>query len=139
MQPASSVPPWSTISWPTVTASWGSFPLYGDGSHIRDFTFVADVVAANRLAATAAVEPGLVVNVCGGSSTSMRALIATVEAAAGRSIDLDIQSEQDGDVVRTGGDHGLARDHLGWESTWSLDAGVAAQVAWHRERLRTAV
>jgi len=108
-----------------------AFPLYGDGSHIRDFTFVGDIVAANRAAATADVDPGLVVNTCGGESTRMRDLIDAVAAAAGTDINIDRLPEQPGDVQRTGGDSSRAREQLGWTSTTSLSAGIAAQVAWH--------
>src|SRR3954452_20962667 len=41
----------------------GPFPLYGDGSAEREFTFVDDIVAANLLAADADCPPGTVVNV----------------------------------------------------------------------------
>lgn len=110
------------------------FPLFGDGSHVRDFTFVGDIVAANRAAGAASVEPGLVVNVCGGSSTSMHQLIDVVGKAVGAPVRLDVQSEQRGDVLRTGGDHGKALTALGWEPKVSLVEGVTAQVEWHRRR-----
>ena len=48
------------------------FPLYGDGSHVRDFTFVGDVVRANVLAGRTDVPAGTVVNICAGGSTAMR-------------------------------------------------------------------
>jgi UDP-glucuronate 4-epimerase len=110
------------------------FPLYGDGSHVRDFTFVGDIVAANRAAANADVEPGLVVNACGGESTRMRDLIEAVAAATGTQINIDRLPEQPGDVKRTGGDSTRAQRHLGWMSKTSLAAGIAAQVAWHVTR-----
>src|SRR5690606_34569310 len=43
-----------------------AFPLFGDGSHVRDFTYVADVVKANVAAATADVARGTVINIAGG-------------------------------------------------------------------------
>ena len=110
------------------------FPLYGDGSHVRDFTYVADVVAANRAAATEPVPPGEVINVCAGGSSTMSELIDAVGAAVGRPVPLDRQPPQAGDVLRTGGDHALARDLLGWHPQTSLLEGVGAQVSWHRAR-----
>jgi nucleoside-diphosphate-sugar epimerase len=112
------------------------FPLYGDGSHIRDFTFVGDIVAANRAAAEADIEPGLVMNVCGGASTSMRELIQLVGAAAGADVVVERLPEQPGDVQQTGGDGSLARRLIGWDSATTLPDGVAAQVAWHVTRQR---
>jgi nucleoside-diphosphate-sugar epimerase len=110
------------------------FPLYGDGSHSRDFTFVDDVVAANRAAAVADIAPGTVLNVCGGAGTTMAELIDAVGEAVGRPVRVDRQPEQPGDVRRTGGDGTRARELLGWAPTCSVVEGVAAQVAWHRAR-----
>jgi nucleoside-diphosphate-sugar epimerase len=110
------------------------FPLYGDGSHSRDFTFVGDVVAANRAAAVADVAPGTVINVCGGAGTTMAELIDAVGEAVGRPVRVDRQAEQPGDVRRTGGDGTRALDLLGWKPAHSVADGVAAQVAWHRAR-----
>jgi nucleoside-diphosphate-sugar epimerase len=112
------------------------FPLYGDGSHVRDFTFVADIVAANRAAAEADVEPGLVVNTCGSSSTSMRELIDIVGESAGAAVAVERMPEQPGDVKRTGGDASLAHGMLGWAGETRLADGIAAQVAWHLTRRR---
>lgn len=110
------------------------FPLYGDGSHVRDFTYVGDVVRANVLAATADVEPGTVVNVCAGGSTALRDVIEAVGEAVGTPVPVERHPEQPGDVARTGGSFAAARRLLGWAPETSLAAGIAAQVEWHRQR-----
>lgn len=110
------------------------FPLYGDGSHVRDFTYVGDVVRANVLAGTAEVEPGTVVNVCAGGSAVLRDVIDAVGDAVGAPVLIEQHPEQPGDVQRTGGSNDAARRLLGWEPRTSLADGIAAQVAWHRRR-----
>jgi UDP-glucuronate 4-epimerase len=110
------------------------FPLYGDGSHVRDFTFVGDVVRANVLAGTAEVEAGTVVNVCAGGSAVLRDVIGAVSDAVGSPVPIEQHPEQAGDVQRTGGSNDAARQLLGWEPRTSLADGIAAQVAWHRSR-----
>ncbi|MDE0805555.1 MAG: NAD-dependent epimerase/dehydratase family protein [Acidimicrobiales bacterium] len=111
-----------------------AFPLYGDGSQIRDFTYVGDVVRANVLAGDADVEPGTVVNICAGGSTVMRDLIDAVGDAVGAPIPVDEQDEQPGDVVRTGGCNDRARRLLGWAPESTLQDGIDAQVRWHRSQ-----
>lgn len=108
-----------------------SFPLYGDGSQVRDFTFVGDVVRANVLAATADVPPGTVVNICAGGSTVMRDLISAVGEAVGSAVQIDPQPAQPGDVDRTGGSNDRAFAELGWAPATTLVDGIKAQVDWH--------
>jgi UDP-glucuronate 4-epimerase len=107
------------------------FPLYGDGSHIRDFTFVADVVRANVLAGSHPVAPGSVFNVAGGGSTTMSDLIALVGEQVGTPVPLDVQPGQPGDVFQTGGNIAAIAAALGWQPQTSLADGVKAQIAWH--------
>jgi len=120
-----------------IEAALGGAPfrLFGDGRHVRDFTFVGDVVDATiRAGLNADVEPGTVCNIAGGSSTSMADLVGIVEDVSGCHLDLVILDEQPGDVVRTGGDITRANNVLGWEPKTDLRAGITAQVAWHRAR-----
>ena len=106
------------------------FPLYGDGSQARSFTFVEDVVAATVAAAVADVAPGTVVNVAGGRSTTLAELIGVVEETTGRPVPLDRRPAAPGDVPRTGAAVDRAWALLGWHPTTDLGTGVAAQVAW---------
>lgn len=109
----------------------GAFPRYGDGSQVRDLTYVGDVVDATLLAASAAeVDPGTVLNVAGGSQVSLAELIERVEVLTGRAITVDQRPVQLGDVARTGGDTRRIRAVLGWEPATDLDAGLAAMADW---------
>ena len=108
------------------------FPLYGDGSAIRDFTFVDDIVEANLRAAAAGIAPGSVLNVAGGGATSMRELIDLVGECVGRAVPIDQRDEQPGDVRRTGGDTSALVAATGWKPEVPIREGVQEQVAWHR-------
>jgi UDP-glucuronate 4-epimerase len=112
------------------------FPLYGDGTSQRDFTYVDDVVAANIAAADRPVAPGSVMNVAGGGSIEMRSLISLVGELSGASVALDSLPAQAGDVLQTGGDITLARGLLDWTPVVNLRDGLASQVAWQRTRVQ---
>lgn len=114
--------------------SQSAFPLYGDGSAVRDFTYVDDVVEANLAAASADVPPGTVANVAGGDSCSMRELIDLVAELVGQRVPIDRRPPQPGDVDRTGGDIERAERLLGWAPSVTLREGVSAQVEWHLGR-----
>ena len=111
-----------------------SFPLYGDGSAVRDFTYVDDVVRANLAAADHDCAPGTVVNIAGGSSITMTELLALVADVTGAAPEIDRQGPQPGDVARTGGTVERARVLLDWEPSTDLREGLAAQTKWHRAR-----
>ena len=107
-----------------------AFPRYGDGSQVRDLTFVGDVVDATIAAAVGSAPPGSVLNVAGGSQVSLAQLVERVEALTGTSIAIDERPVQPGDVARTGGDTTRIREVLGWAPATDLDAGLAEMAAW---------
>ena len=71
-----------------------TFPLYGDGTQIREFTYVADIVAGNLAAADGDVEPGTYLNLAGGSEITLNELIALVGDVAGAPVDRSIRARR---------------------------------------------
>ena len=109
--------------------------VYGDGTQVRDFTFVSDVVAANLAAAcTEVVEPGTVVNVAGGGSITVNELVDLLGDVLGTPVRTALQPAQAGDVQRTGGTIDLAGELLGWQPQVAVPEGLARQVAWQQSR-----
>lgn len=106
-----------------------SFPLFGDGSASRSFTYVDDVVAAT-IAAMDNAPGGAVFNVGGGEEASMREAIALAQRISGRELSIDAYAAAAGDVRRTRADIGAARRDLGWEPRTSLSEGLALQWQW---------
>jgi UDP-glucose 4-epimerase len=115
--------------------SRATFPLFGDGSQSRDFTFVADAVDATVRAALTD-RSAEVYNVGGGEEATLSEVIGTLERLAGRRLNLDRRPVQRGDVRRTSADVALARRDLGWSPTVTLVDGLAAQLAWVQNRHR---
>jgi UDP-glucuronate 4-epimerase len=109
-------------------------PVFGDGGQIRDFTFVGDVVAANVAAASADVQPGTYLNVAGGGSITVSAMLDVLAAVVGRQLEVEHMQPQPGDVRQTGGSIDLAGRLLGWSPSTDLRTGLTEQVKWHLER-----
>ena len=109
-----------------------TFPLFGDGEQIRDFTFVDDIVNANVLAATTELPAGTVCNAAGGGSVKLIDLVNLVGELAGDPVRVDWQPAQPGDVRRTGGSIERAKGLLRWEPAVDLRSGVSRQLAWHQ-------
>jgi UDP-glucose 4-epimerase len=103
--------------------------LFGDGAQTRDFTFVADAVAATIAAATQGV-PGRVYNIGGGSRVSVNQVLEMIGRVAGRRPVIQAESVQKGDMRDTYADTTLARKELGFAPTVGLEAGLAAEYQW---------
>ena len=104
-------------------------PVYGDGEQVRDFTYVSDVARATIAASTADLAAGTVLNVAGGSSSTVNEVLRLVSENLGREVATHRQPEQPGDVRATGGAIDRARRLLRWEPEVSLAEGIKRQVA----------
>ncbi len=111
------------------------FRLFGDGSQLRDFTFVDDIVAATVAAASAELAPGEVFNVAGGSSVTVNELVGLVEEATGNPLRVMRQGAEAGDVRATGASIERAMSRLGYRPSVTLAEGLERQVALHRGRI----
>ena len=103
--------------------------LYGDGEQTRDFTYVADAVAAT-IAAGARGVPGRSYNIGGGSRVSMNHAIGIIERIAGRPLRVRREATQKGDMRDTYADTSLARQDLAFAPTVSLEEGLQAEFQW---------
>lgn len=107
--------------------------VFGDGGQTRDFTFVADIVAATR-AAAAQGRAGYVYNVGGGERLTLNRVLETIGEVTGRRLELVREPVQKGDMRDTFADTTAARQDLGFRSTVSLADGLAREWAWIREQ-----
>jgi UDP-glucose 4-epimerase len=106
--------------------------VYGDGEQTRDFTFVVDIVAATRAAASQG-RPGFVYNVGGGERLTLNRVLETIEGVTGRRLEILREPVQKGDMRDTFADTTAARQDLGFRSTVALPEGLAREWAWIRE------
>lgn len=110
-------------------------PFFGDGSASRDFTYIDDIVSGVIAAHERIGEHGSRVWNLGGSEPhTLTELVATIERVVGRKAILDRKPAQAGDVERTYADLTRSGHELGFRPTTRLEAGIARQWAWMRER-----
>ena len=105
--------------------------IFGDGSQQRDYVYVADVVEAALLAASA--EPATC-EVGSGVGTSTLAIFRRLARLTGYDREPEFAPERPGDPAAIYLDPSRARARWGWRATTGLDEGLAATVAWFRER-----
>ena len=86
---------------------------FGDGRQTRDFTFVADAVAATVSAATRGT-PGAVYNIGGGSRIELLDVFELIERIIGHPLRIEQIEAQRGDMRDTYADTSRARAELGF-------------------------
>ena len=99
-------------------------PIHGDGTQSRDFTYVANVVAANLLAADRDGVSGRVLNVATGRQASVDELADAIGAVLDKPVEKHYLPVRAGDVRDSWADVGAARKVLGYETTVGLEEGL---------------
>ena len=122
----------------TAVAEGQPVPIYGDGEQRRDFTYVANVVEANLLAATVEQANGAVVNVATGRSTSVNQLADVIGKLLDRPVERVQNDARAGDVRDSWAATGVAEDLLGWTPQVDLETGIGLAVESYLNRLRSA-
>jgi UDP-glucose 4-epimerase len=118
----------------TALLDGSEFELYGDGAQTRDFTYVADIVRANLVAASSAAEhAGRVFNIGGGHRVTLNTVIQLLESMTSRRLNLKALRRQAGDARHTYADCSAAEAALGFKPQWKLKDGLHAQLASLRE------
>lgn len=110
--------------------------IYGDGRQSRDFTYVENVVEANRLALEAPRVRGEAINVASGRRVSLRHLLRAMAAIAGRPPVAIHRPARPGDVRHSLADIRLARRRLGYRPRVGLVAGLRPTMDWYRRALQ---
>ena len=99
--------------------------VYGDGEQTRDFTYIANVVQANLLAATAPDAVGHAMNIGCGQQVSLNSVLHIAGELLGVDVDPEYREPRPGDVRDSLADISLAQRLLGYQPTVSFRDGLA--------------
>lgn len=103
--------------------------IYGDGGQSRDFTYVANAVEANILAAKASKKAaGAVINVATARRVDLNELYDNIAALTGCKLKPTYEKMRIGDVRDSLADIRLAAELLGYEPLVQLEEGLANTV-----------
>ncbi|HBK08870.1 MAG TPA: NAD-dependent epimerase [Acetobacteraceae bacterium] len=109
--------------------------IWGDGSVVRDFVFVEDVVDALVAAATDG-SGERVFNIGSGQGRSLRDIIAAIEHQMGKTLNLQWKPGRPLDVPVSVVAINRAAESLGWMPGTSFEAGLERTIAWGKANLR---
>jgi UDP-glucose 4-epimerase len=105
--------------------------IFGTGEQVRDYLYVDDVVAANRLALDRA--SGEILNLGTGVGTSVLDIVREVNAVLGTSLAPIHEAARPGEVQRIYLDARRARDVLGWTPAVTFAEGIRRTIEWARQ------
>lgn len=106
--------------------------IYGDGLQSRDFTFVANVVHANLLAADAPDVSGRLLNCANGRTTDLLTLVRVLNELLGTNINAIHAEPRVGDVRESMADITQARKYLGYETQVHFEEGLRRSIDYYR-------
>lgn len=124
-------------------------PLFNNGNHSRDFTYVDDIVegvirASDRIAEPnplfdptrpdpqSSSAPWRILNIGGGQPVTLREYVAEIEAAVGKKAIIELKPLQPGDVPDSTADFSELERVTGFRPTTTTRDGVRAYVDWFR-------
>jgi nucleoside-diphosphate-sugar epimerase len=110
----------------------GQITIYGDGEQTRDFTYVANVVDANLLAATAPGAGGQVFNIACGGQISLNEIVRRLAEIAGSEPRVQHDSPRAGDVRDSFADISRAAAVLGYQARVDAETGLRLTWEWSR-------
>lgn len=105
---------------------------YGDGSAIREFTYIDDIV--DGVVRSMNTPNGFrIVNLGGGSTYSLNQFIEMIEGRVGRKAIINQLPMQPGDVMITSADQKYAKEALGFQPQTSLEEGIKKTWDWYSQ------
>ncbi len=109
--------------------------IYGDGLQSRDFTYVANVVHGNLLAADAKEAVGRTINLANGRSTSLLELIDALNRMLGTDVTPNHEAARVGDVRESMADITAARTLLKYDTKIHFEEGLQRSIEYYQSVL----
>jgi UDP-glucuronate 4-epimerase len=106
--------------------------FFGDGSTLRDYTYVSDIVAGISASMTFKNSDFEIINLGNGRPVSLSELISSLEIILNKKAILNKLPFQEGDVPLTYADIIKAKTLLGFKPEISLMQGLENSVIWNR-------
>lgn len=106
-------------------------PVYGDGTMMRDFTYIDDIIDGT-VAAMRKCAGFEIYNLGESKPITVNDLVTEIEKALGKKAVKEYVPAQPGDVERTYADVSKAVRELGYNPSTTIQAGLAKFVAWLR-------
>jgi UDP-glucuronate 4-epimerase len=106
-------------------------PVFGDGSSLRDYTYIDDIVDG-LVRAVEKVKGYEIINLGESRTITLNRMIKAIEAETGKTAKRIEHPMQPGDVMTTYADISKAKHLLDYNPVWSFEAGIKKFIEWKR-------
>lgn len=107
-------------------------PVYGDGTTIRDYTYIDDIVDGIIGAINYNDTPYEIINLGGGAPVSLNQMIETIEKVLNKKATIEHLPMQLGDVNKTAADITKAKKLLNYNPKTSFKEGIIKFIEWEK-------
>jgi len=107
--------------------------VYGDGTQTRDFTYIDDVIKANRTLLDTDAADGQALNIGSTDNIEIKTLAEEIRNQLAPDLDLVYEDRHDADAEHTHADISRAQELLGYESSHTIREGVGKFIEWYQE------
>ncbi len=105
--------------------------IYGDGEQTRDFTYIANVIEANILAATVDCDSGIVLNCACNKKTTVNQLVNEINSILGKNIEPEYTEQRPGDVKDSYAIIDKAKRSLHYSPGIKFKEGLRRTIEWY--------
>ena len=105
--------------------------IYGDGEQTRDFTYIEDIVEANRSLLDTDAADGNIVNIGSTDNITILELAEVIRDEVAPDLELEYADRHDADAEHTHADISKANDLFGYEPTTTIREGVGKYIEWY--------
>lgn len=106
--------------------------VFGDGEQTRDFTYIDDVVEANKRLLNNKLTDGKVLNIGGGNRISINDLIENLRSITGSTSEVIYVGKQKGDTMDTLSNVSLGNKMIGYTPLFNIKKGLNKFVHWFK-------
>lgn len=108
-------------------------PVYGDGTTMRDYTYIDDIVEGVMSALNYNASKYEIINLGGGAPVTLNGMIETIEKVLDKKAQIDRLPMQPGDVDKTVSDITKAQKLLGYCPQTTFEEGIRKFVEWRKK------
>ncbi|ELY45704.1 NAD-dependent epimerase/dehydratase family protein, partial [Natronorubrum sulfidifaciens] len=107
--------------------------VYGDGTQTRDFTYIEDVIEANRTLLETDAADGEAVNIGSTDNIQIKTLAEEIRDQLAPDLEIEYAERYDADADHTHAETTKAQELLGYAPDHTIREGVAKFVEWYEQ------